>query len=1081
MYTKHGDQNYPKSKRPVTKPEQTIICGPFRALERELCKKLRSLRAETVLAPVAVIVPSEMLRKHLVRAVAADAGCHANIHFLTLEHTARQLAGTRPAEMGLRAEPRFAAQLALAQAVASLETQLCYFAPMAGKEGFQEALLNTFRDLREAGMKPADISAAAERLGKRDFLARKLRDIALLWTEVENRRSARGFMDSRTDLLEIAAKETDRGNWLRGLKAFFLYGFYDFSGLQQKLLAACFQIAPSTVFFPFGKGEAFTFARSALAWLEGIGFLRSDVHLPEKTDTALAALQANLFRPLAECAKRETVNPEGALIISAPGEARETEEIVREVVHGTTAEDHRIGILLRSDSAYGELLHTALAGAGVKSYFNRCLPLAATRAGKTLLLLTGLLSGKFRRTEVMDFLAVAELGPLGDTTEPPPVEIWNQLAIEAGIIEGRNEWDTRLQALMEHDETDRTAALSAFRAFLLDFFAAVQRVKNEKTWAGMAASVCELLQKLTAPSAEMKTVLDRVHTIANLDTPGEKPAGEDFVRILRRAIAEERVSAGRFECGEPTVTPLMQARGVPFDIVIIPGMVEKLFPQAPRQDPILLDGERRQLVKTLAETGVTVNLPGKQQRREEEKLLFTLAVASARHKLALTFPRLDPQTARTKTPSYFLLRSMEAITGAPFDFALLDEIIRGGGIGRFVRITRVDGQLRERALNPVEYDLANLGKAWKNNTPEAMAYLATESRFFRQAVTAESARYGDPHFTRYDAIIESPDARALLERHLAEGRKAISPSRLETYATCPFRYFITSILELKAVEEPERVAVISALDRGSMVHDILADFLAQITRDKELPLRMKHWPRLEKTARNWFRKYERARPVGYALTWQMETHSILSDLQEFLRREFKEQSDFQPAHFEISFGMTPHRGGKPVPVLFDLGDGETIGFRGRIDRIDINKKSAKCRVMDYKTGHARTYKDNSFDGGRKLQLPVYLPAAGQLLDGLEPEQAEYYFATEKGGFRRVIFTRTAWLEKEAVFRKIVRTICDGIRSGRFYAATGDEVANEAVCKYCDCTRLCGAARAANFKWQADIGNTHSFVAMRKME
>ena len=61
----------------------------------------------------------------------------------------------------------------------------------------------------------------------------------------------------------------------------------------------------------------------------------------------------------------------------------------------------------------------------------------------------------------------------------------------------------------------------------------------------------------------------------------------------------------------------------------------------------------------------------------------------------------------------------------------------------------------------------------------------------------------------------------------------LSPSTIETYATCPYRYFLERVLRIRSEEEPDRIDRISALERGSLVHRILEHFLTACGDDDQ--------------------------------------------------------------------------------------------------------------------------------------------------------------------------------------------------------------------------------------------------------
>lgn len=1064
-------------------PHRELVWGTFPQLEATFIAQMKQLRAASRLKPCAVLVANDLLRAHLPRALADAGRPHANIRFLTFRHLAARLAAPRLQQLAVSGMPPFCAELALGQAVKTLSQRIRYFAPVADREGFRHALLETFRDLKEAGLAPQDLRHLARRMQRKAdrILKTKLSEVGLLWEHVEQMKRRLRFHDE-ADLLEAAAQEADKSRLLSGLSAFIVYGLYDLTGSQQRLLEACLAGLPATVYLPYDGSDAFRYARPTLEWFVRLGF------------TPTAAGRVNV-------AERNGVE---TILISAPGEAREVEEVIREVFHPLEptrgSDDERIGILLRSRLPYAELLQDALDGVekGL-GHFRHGAPLARTREGKALLLLSELVGSRLRRAPVMDFITTAGIKPSSTGDEPSPqarAADWNQLSIEAGIVEGRREWTARLARLADSLKSkarrvasaeDRRQAerklesLTALREYLATLFSGLESVSAQRTWRGMAASLAGLYAE-TVPSGEhAESVTETLRVISRLDLVGEPATGEQLRAFLRQALEQTSPPQGRFQRNEPTVAALMEARGVPFDVVIVPGMVEKGFPQTARQDPILLDAERIRVTQILAQEGRQVALPLKRRRREEEELLFALAVQAARRRLVLTYPRLDPGTARPRIASHFLLRVVEAMTGAPADYGALEKFIRDDARGRFVRLSRLDPAVRDRAVSALEYDLSSLGKARDEDTPDALSYLTQETPFFAQALRAESARWEKPDFSEYDGVLRSAEARERLAELLGEQQATVAPTRLEEYARCPFAYFLESVFHVEPVEEPERVPTISPSDRGTLIHGILWQFLSEAVRNGRVPLTEALWPRLESIARARFTAFQQVGVSGYPLMWRVETDRILADLHEFLKHEAGVESGFAPAHFEVRFGMPPHeKEESPLsteePVQFDLGDGSAIRFCGKMDRIDLDASSGRSRVLDYKTGSARRLADDRFDGGKAIQLPVYILAAQQLLPNHPPDHAEYYFATTKGKWKRILFTTTDWPRKADTLRTIVRTILDGIRAGRFYARPEDD-----HCKWCDFRLACGHARSLDFKWAADRRTTAAFREMAKID
>ena len=225
----------------------------------------------------------------------------------------------------------------------------------------------------------------------------------------------------------------------------------------------------------------------------------------------------------------------------------------------------------------------------------------------------------------------------------------------------------------------------------------------------------------------------------------------------------------------------MAARGVPFKMVIIPGMVEKSFPPLIRQDAILLDHERKILNRSLGGKE-TEPLPLKTEGRlEEERLLYRLAIGAAKEKLILSFPRIEIGTGRERLPSSFLLASVKALTGESTDFQKFEKF------PGFVRIplSEIAVKSPEKALDEVEFDISIGQQKMEEKKAEALLYLRELSPFFGRGLQLESSRWGKRTFTGFEGILSSKEALQVLRERYSIFKKSISPTRLEAYASLP--------------------------------------------------------------------------------------------------------------------------------------------------------------------------------------------------------------------------------------------------------------------------------------------------------
>jgi inactivated superfamily I helicase len=94
-----------------------------------------------------------------------------------------------------------------------------------------------------------------------------------------------------------------------------------------------------------------------------------------------------------------------------------------------------------------------------------------------------------------------------------------------------------------------------------------------------------------------------------------------------------------------------QARGRAFRVVFVPGLAERMFPQKPREDPLLLDDLRKRFDGALAQ---------QHQRLASERVLLQLAVGAATERVYVSYPRIELSESRARVPSFYALDVMRA-------------------------------------------------------------------------------------------------------------------------------------------------------------------------------------------------------------------------------------------------------------------------------------------------------------------------------------------------------------------------------------------------------------------------------------
>lgn len=203
------------------------------------------------------------------------------------------------------------------------------------------------------------------------------------------------------------------------------------------------------------------------------------------------------------------------------------------------------------------------------------------------------------------------------------------------------------------------------------------------------------------------------------------------------------------------------------------------------------------------------------------------------------------------------------------------------------------------------------------------------------------------------------------------GKGVFSVSKLESYAACPFSYFMN--YGLAAKERP--INEFSPMDSGIYSHKILDEF------SKSLVKKGLTWKDLDKeyidlSVNQISEGLVRSR-AGYILDSSDKYRYLYSRLNKSLVDSIDNMSkqvkkgNFKPSGFELSFGFNSAY----PPLNLDLDGSRNVNIIGKIDRVDtcIDGEREFVRVIDYKSS-GKEIDLTSLYGGLQLQLFMYMNA-----------------------------------------------------------------------------------------------------------
>jgi ATP-dependent helicase/nuclease subunit B len=524
---------------------------------------------------------------------------------------------------------------------------------------------------------------------------------------------------------------------------------------------------------------------------------------------------------------------------------------------------------------------------------------------------------------------------------------------------------------------------------------------------------------------------------------------ERFLEACQAALDSRHQAEGRLGSGV-AVGPISALHGMEFDVVFVLGATERALPRAPAPDPVFPpDGGPDPLGRT-------------ERRRAEERRDFLAAIAAAKSAW-LAFPAFDPDL-RPSYPSPWVIALADSEGGRRVTAGALR---LGKGAQNLFAIPSPDAGLAKARslLNVAEWRVV---VAKREGSALMGSGLARRSDLpLQRQLEVRAARLSDS-FTEFDGNVES-EVAGLEVLSAGLDRRGHSPSSIESWAACPFSYFLDRVLRVEPTERPEQEIAwaIGAATKGALVHKILSRFFGELHTQGRPESREVYSAAdqklIEDIARQEFKELEAEGAIGNPLAWENEMHAILVDLQTFLRKDEVVRSDgLQPSLFEQGFGMGPESWDE---LVIDLGEGRSARLRGRIDRIDLGPDPAApyvARLIDYKTGSSTSYKENDFAedpvvAGTKVQPSIYGAAIRARYPDIRVESA-YWFVSSKG-----IFKFMPVPDDPERLRSALAVVDRGIRAGAFPQFPGPEEARPgraswSNCMFCAFDRVCPKGR-----------------------
>jgi ATP-dependent helicase/nuclease subunit B len=666
-----------------------------------------------------------------------------------------------------------------------------------------------------------------------------------------------------------------------------------------------------------------------------------------------------------------------------------------------------------------------------------------------------------------------EIDPQPDTDDVPVVAgtlrapwKWEALLVEAAVIGGKDRWTRRLDGLASelHLKSEETAAeepesprllaiqreltnLGHLRRFALPVIEALDALPQQATWGEWLP----LLQRLAAlVLRHPQRALSVMAELQPMAAVGPVPVDEvREVLSQRLSTLAEDPPARRY--GHVFVGTSEQMRGRRFEVVFVPGLAERIFPQKPREDPMLLDALRENLA---------MHMVLQKDRGLRERLQLQLAIGGARKRLYLSYPRIEVAEARPRVPSFYGLDIERAVRGRIPDF---EELERSTASVSQARLPWPAPRDPARAIDEVEHDLAVLGRLLHEAKPTAFKgrarYLFELNSCLARSLRSRWARWESKAWSAADGLVKVTDATTeVLALHRLTARP-YSVSALQQFASCPYRFLLSAIHHLEPRQEAVALERLDALTRGKIFHRVQAELLRELDGSQRLPVSASTLAdalvTLDGVLNRIAEEYREELAPAILRVWQDEMEALRADLRAWLQRLAEAPDGWEPIRFEFGFGLPidAERDSHSVAEPVTLAGG--FKLRGAVDLIERKPNSSGLRVTDHKTGKDRTAAGLIVGGGGTLQ-PVLYSLAVEAATGEPVVEGRLFFCTAAGGFaERVVKIDT---NARRSGREVLAIIDRSIECGFLPPAPHDD-----ACSWCDFRDVCGPYEAIRVK------------------
>ena len=882
-------------------------------------------------------------------------------------------------------------KMMLRRVINSVKPELTAFSGVCADPRFLDLAGDFLVQMKQNRVDSEALGKAAEKEG--GLLGRKLADLKLIAQGYAE--AMAGKLEDSEDILAYTTEKLPECSFLKNVKIYYS-GFYSFTKNEIEFLRALDRYSAGLqIALVSGAGEEFTAPRRTIAML---GAPAERIACEEKPQPVLE---------IVDCANTYTQAESIAIRIL---------KLVRE--NGYRYSD--IAVLAPEGNSSAGMIKRVLAGLGIPVFMDETRSIMHSSAAELVSALLDLSCGEYKTRDMLRFIKT------GILEFPDDLIFGFEKYAKSFHIKGNRflkplkYYDEPTESRLPDFERVRAAAAAVVEPLVTELSLQAAAGGKAAAFTGYLDNVFGFADWLENTAAQQNEdgFEDSAEQTRQLAGVVEKTARQimeligdeevtpaEFRGIFMDALKDVKIGVlpqaeGKVQIGSAKRSILQEKKAV-----FMASFCDGLVPSSQSAGGVLTERE----ISGLADKGTTLSKPSELLVSEELFMIFRSA-ACAGELLWIGIPSSDLEGGElAPSPAlgmlkkrYTDIRELRDAESAGDQNAFIE--------GRQLPLEKMSDALR-KGLSGEE-----VPELWK----------AVYNELSAEAPQVKGGLLFDP--------AEPPIDRKLAERLFArsDGTKTLSPSRLDLFAACPFRHFIS--YGLRPVEDTD--FTISGREMGDILHKALlklCEKLSAVSREKGIAITdsASLWMTVSDEEVDAMLKDILSDMAGTSLSGIMESSGeerfrsarMLDTCSRFARHMISQvrSGNIERMYFETGFG----REGTFGPIKLDTSAG-TVLIEGTIDRVDILPGAGGTelvKIIDYKSGPDK-FNKSFVEQGLKMQLMTYLE--GALGSGGRPAGV-YYFRINAGDQNVSMEEMLSGSVSEEVLRGIERVYrLDGI-------------------------------------------------------